>query len=592
MTNSAFDVRDLIRLAQAELRDREFGQEFMLSDVYNISRRAYEKYPEDPVIRQFAFVIERLLEKRGSTTTITQKEMSEIYNNFTRLSSNSRFRDVMGAFVFNKQANTPRNAAENRADVERDPIDLQTDLDRDLASGLQNAFQDKAMAEQVFSQEIAKKGIDLVKAELESIGFENVNVKFAGGDANAFVYTANFDTRSGLVSVAVPIETTSGKMLLPSVFVADSGFEKLNAQNLKSFIEKKANSYDFSIPETSAVLKAIAILTGRINTASKSFETMLEKLGGGEFIREPKHDLDCDISLSTTAATADDRNEILPKNTPEESSYSLNMSSNHAFDSRAEMPKELTHLAQDFEDRILESASSFGKNAIQIGRNMVAAELSSAGFKNSQVKFASENEDSAVYVASINTSKGPLELEIPVEMKDTGGNRYEPLLPSCFACDGVIEDFTPTKLQRFVLRHTPSTGQTVYSSIYSHMTLPELKDSLIKSASENDYVECEMILNSVQDRFNEEEYKNTVSDYHYMLTLKNDNGKIVRKCSREIPAGKVSIEPMCSHYNLPMSQVFVDENGVCHKKTSVAREKLNPISESGVGISTSKIILS
>lgn len=592
MTNANFNVEDLIRLAQSELKKREFGQDFMLSDVCNISRRAYEQFPEDAVIRQFSFVVEKLAEKRGPNSTINQKEMNEIYNNFVRLGSESKFREVMGMFVFGQEQPKLTVQAENRSSTEHEPMDLTSDLDKELAAGIKDLFGEKVVADQLYNEQMAQAGVGFVKDELKSIGFNNVNVRFAGGDSNGFVYNANFDTLSGLVSVAIPIEVSSGKLGFPSVFATNDRFEQLTAPNLRDFIDKKAKAYDFSVPEPKAVLKAVAILTGKVKTASNEFEQILSKLGGGEFVGE-KNELDYPVNLSTMSAMADDRNEVIPDNKKEEGSYDMSLSSNIAWDQKAEMPKELAHLAHDFEDTILESASSFGKNAVQAGRNIVAAELASAGFKNSQIRFASESNDSVVYNATLNTAKGAMVIEVPVEMKETNINQYQPLLPSVFACDGVIEDFTPTKLQRFIIRHTPSTGQRVCASEHSYMTLPELKEQILKYANDGDYVECEMALGTIQERFGDEHYKNAIEDYHWALSLKNKQGaKIERRCSREIPAGKTSIEPVCGHHGVPMSKVVVGEDGQCRLKSSIEREKLNPVEESGVGISTSKIFLS
>jgi hypothetical protein len=594
MTNSTFDVGDLILAAQTELRDREFGQEFMLSDVHNISRQAYEKYPEDTVIKQFAFVVEKLFEKRGSKATVNQKEMSEIYNNFARLASNSRFREVMGMFVFGGGTSKRKHFADfeaSRADLEKDSIDLSSEVDRELSSGLTGVFEGKVVANKLFDTKAAVKGVDFVKEELKSLGFADVDVRFVDGNSDVFVYNANFNTRNGLVSVAIPIEISSGRLAFPSVFAADDRFEKLESAKLSYFIDRKAHNYDFSVPNASAVLTAVGILTGKIKTSSKEFDDMVEKLGGGDFVPEEKS-LDYPVNLSTMGVMADDRGEILPPNKKEESSYSLNLAADNITDQKPEMPKELTHLAQDFEDDILESVCSFGKNAVKIGKNIVVAELINAGFKNTQVKFGSESADSVIYLAGINTPRGVVEIEVPVEMKDVGSG-YSPLLPTCFACDGVIEDFTPSKLQRFAIRHTPSSKQVVCSSEHSYMTLPELRDEILEFAGAGDYVACEMILGTVQERFDEENYKNAVADYHHALTLKNKNDAagMVKKCSKEIPAGQGSVEPRCGHFLLPMSKVIIDKHGMCRLISSIEREQLNPVKESSAGISTSKIIL-
>ncbi|KKL88960.1 hypothetical protein LCGC14_1919470 [marine sediment metagenome] len=49
---SNLNIGDLARIAKQALDANTTGQEFMLEDVYNVTRSAYERYPEDPVIKQ------------------------------------------------------------------------------------------------------------------------------------------------------------------------------------------------------------------------------------------------------------------------------------------------------------------------------------------------------------------------------------------------------------------------------------------------------------------------------------------------------------------------------------------------------------
>ena len=64
-----------------------------------MTSQAYETYPEDPVIRQFAFVIEQMMTKRDPSSIITQAEMTSIYNDLVRLSSNTKFKNVLGELL-------------------------------------------------------------------------------------------------------------------------------------------------------------------------------------------------------------------------------------------------------------------------------------------------------------------------------------------------------------------------------------------------------------------------------------------------------------------------------------------------------------
>ena len=497
------------------------GKEYMLSDVYSQVRRAYEQYPEDTVIRQVAFVVEKMFEKSASGTTITQADMSKMYNNFAHVQQESKFRKVLGHLLKETAPDTIKNdtfVKQMRIDSNGDPISNTSLVDQN-ATNILSALFDSSIQVKAYNETLADKGITYVKAELKSLGFDNSRVALAGGNAETLVYLANFDTVNGIVSVAIPIDLVNNNLVLPNSFIVDNSLRPLTAQNLQDFISKKA--------------------------------TLHSKAGEHEEIRPV---------IETPVA---------------------------------EMPKELAHLAADFEDTIVEAASNFGTEAIKIGKQIVIRELTAAGFKNAQVKFGSESGDSVVYIAAIHTPKGVVDIEVPIEMKSVAGDKYVPLCPTYFAYDGILEDFSTVKLQRFAMNiPQASSGTMSFASMYKFMRLSELKDEIVKAASENDYVSCETVLNVIAERFDHETFKNAVADYHFLLMTKNrlESGEI-RSCPNPIPAGKVSVLPYCPHVHSTIDKVAVDEHGHCRLKTALQREKMNPDFESGAAISTSKINL-
>ena len=526
MTKS-FNVGDLAKLAKNILNKQENGQDFMLYDVYQQTRAAYERFPEDPVIRQVAFVIEKMTEKAPQGKTISQANLSQIYNQFIRLSGNSKFRAVLGHLLNNDIGGSLTNESfvkANRVDAEDSGIVPEDFMDKELINSFNSALGVDVEIK-AYNQKLAEKGREYVELELISLGFNHPRVEILGGDKDTLIYNSHFDSVNGLVSIAIPIDLKDGQVVLPSCFIAGDQLENLNAANINSFIDKKAKE------------------------------------------RNPNIDRRAETLNSDMALNLD-----------------------HIIDTRkVEMPKELAHLARDFEDSLIESASSFGMSAISEGKLLVARELLDAGFKNAQVKFGSESNDSVIYLASINTPRGPVEIEVPVEMQSVA-NKHIPLVPTYFAYDGLVEDFNAAKLQRFAISMpAPSTRNTVCESSYSYMLLPELKDEILKSASENDYVACETILNYIEDKFSEEDHKNAIADYQYLLMAKANMHKEQHICSRMIAAGKGSSMARCGHYLVSMDKVIAGKNGECILKTSAAREKLNPIDVGGAAISTSKI---
>jgi len=575
MTNN-FNIGDLARIAQETLDSKTSGQEFMLEDVCNVTRAAYERYPEDPVIRQVAFTIEKMAERASQGATINQATMSEVYNHFVRLGE-TKFRDVLGHLLKDDRPDTSTSSANytrmNRIDAETSGLNTDDFVDKNLTNAISAAFGGSIDAVKAFDDRIAKKGTEFVSAELRALGVETPNVEVMGGDQNVIVYASHFETRKGRVTVAIPTEVRNERVLFPSTFVADDHLEELTASNLSYFVDKKTEQENFSVPKAHDVLAAVGIITGQVKTASAEDDDLAKEFDGLFGEKEEG------MAFSAPALYVDRKYE----------------SAQPDIDTRqeAEMPSELAHLSRDFEDDLLEAASAFGMEAIKKGKALVARELVAAGFKNAQVKFGSEGGDSVVYLAAINTPKGAVEIEVPVEMQAVAEDKHLPLVPSYFAYDGLIEDFTAPKLQRFAISlPAPSTSSTVFSSAFTYMTLPELKDEILKSATINDYVTCEAALAQIEEKFTEEAFKNAVADYHYLLMQKShlENAE-QHQCSKMIAAGKGSIYARCGHFGVPMHKVVVGEDGNCKLKTAVEKEKLNPSEEGGAAMSAAKIFM-
>lgn len=574
MSNSSFNPNEMIRLAQSLLDAKTNSREFMLEDVHSITRQAYEQYPEDSVITQVAFTIERMAEKAPSGSTISQAAISDIYNNFVRLSSNSKFREVLGGLLLtdlpNKGAQSPDYSRLNRIDAADLNIDADSMVDKNMVNAISAAFTGSFNSMKVLDNAVTEQGKGFVSAELKMLGFKP-SVETMGGNPANIVYAAHFDTRKGRVTVAIPTQISNGRVLFPSVFVANDRFEELTATKLEAFIEKKSESSDFSVPNASDILSAVSMVSGQKHEASAQEFSELKTVFG--------EDKGGDIKLDTP--------DLFAKREYQMGRPDIDTRQN------VEMPQELAHLSKDFEDSVLEAASEFGLESIRNGKEMVARELKSAGFKNAQVKFGSENDTSVVYLALINTPKGPAEIEVPIEMKALAEDKYVPLAPTYFAYDGLIEDFTAAKLQRFATRlPAPSSKSISYSSAMNYLLLPELKDEILKAASYNDYVTCEEALQEIQARFSEEDFKNALADYHYVLTQKARlEEKPQYKCSKIIHAGHGSISDRCGHLLVTLDKVETDAQGNCRLKSAGEREKLNPLSESGADISTSKIFM-
>jgi hypothetical protein len=517
-----FNLSQFSYLAKKLLDKLDNGDEFLLGDVHRQVRAAYERFPEDTVIRQMSFVVEKMAEKNSPATIVSQKQLSTIYNDLVRLSGDTKFRNVLGHLILNapeqrKVATELRNDSEKAIDVK--------DLIDPAARNVLEATFDADLAAKAINKELAEKGVDYVKAELKSLGAAAI-VKVAGGDAKRLFYSASFDAPRGVVSVYVPVNVTGDKFVLPTTFIDDAGEKQLTKANLSASIARRG---------------------GDVNGIVGSFKQA--ELGLPE------------LKLGKVA-----------------------------------MPTELAHLTSDFEDAVLETTSSFGREAVGMGRKLVANELRMAGFKNAQVRFGSDSNDSIVYVASINTPNGKAEIEVPVELKATMDDKYVPLIPTVFAYNETLMDFNAANLQKFAL--SAVSEAVTPSGMYSFMVLPELKEELVKAASNSEFGICEEILGHIGATFGSEVHKNAIADYQYVLSVKSkvaaqqaQNVEIAKQAGTMIPAGKGSMYARLANGS-STKDLVLDTDGQYKRASEIVKEKLNPGDEGGACIQTSTILFS
>src|SRR5574337_2056208 len=174
MTTS-FHIGDLAKLAQNLLNKQQTGQEFMLLDVYRQTKEAYERFPEDPVIRQVAFVVERMAEKAKAGAIISQSQLSKIHNEFVRLSENSKFKTVLGHLLLDN-SNTASNNNDfvrtNRVDAVGEGIKIEDLVDKTLVNNFDIMLSGNGTTKD-YDQKTADKGAEYVKIELASLGFSS-----------------------------------------------------------------------------------------------------------------------------------------------------------------------------------------------------------------------------------------------------------------------------------------------------------------------------------------------------------------------------------------------------------------------------------
>lgn len=252
-----------------------------------------------------------------------------------------------------------------------------------------------------------------------------------------------------------------------------------------------------------------------------------------------------------------------------------------------EVPKELKALTSNIEESVLETSVGYPQASVRMAKRMIIAELGSMGFKNSQVRVSSPTNDGFICEATLDTPKGKMNIEVPVEMS---GN--SPLLPSVFAKDDYVADFNAANIQSLVLKEAGYVDGGIRndSELYA-MSLNELKDTINKSAVKGNFDVCDEAIEVIANRFDEDTYRNIVADYRSLLVSLGNNQDIIRQAHEDkdqFIKTSNSLYPVHKKLGLPVNQLIRDENGVWHRKSSYRRNDDDSIK---TFFSNSKILL-
>ena len=251
------------------------------------------------------------------------------------------------------------------------------------------------------------------------------------------------------------------------------------------------------------------------------------------------------------------------------------------------VPEPLRALTSEVEESVLEATVGYPQASVRLAKRMVLMELSSMGFKGSQVRVSSATQDGFICEATLNTPRGKVAVEVPIEMQ-----RNVPLMPAVFAKGDFIDEFTAQKLHSFATKEMPLTLSFVRrDSPLLDMDIHQLKDVIAKSAAQEDYDTCDEVLEAVAQSFDEDTYRNVVADYHKMLlNFGNAKESLAQTYddSNQFVHSPNSMYPIHKKLGRPARDLVRDENGEYHLKSTYYARKNQ--AEEGAFFSNAKVL--
>jgi len=557
---STSNIDALKRAAEVALMKLQ-GKRYLVGDLSNRLQVTAEEYRHDTVIQAMSRVIEKLAVKNPEQI-ISQAEIELLYNELVGLNaSGTKCREVLND-LFIKEASGP-TTTENLDFIGG----LRDDPSRGilgLVSEAQPKEYDILFGESVdrYDPQAASDAKNKVSMELHSLGLDKTRVRIAGGNSRFIVFAADLDTNRGMVRILVPAEA-SGKQL-PSVFVAGNKFETLTRGALKNYLEGADNRTD-RLPTVKAVLNSLDIVTGQAKKAlpDEDFSKLASLFPGSnnsEGLSGP----------GLFASLPDERKNIKDVEIP-----------------LTAVPKPLKSLASEIEDSILEASVGYPPKSVQLAKKMVVAELASMGFKGTQIMVSEPMQDGFVCKATLNTQNGKVTIDVPIEM-----NGIVPLMPSVFAYGDQIADFNPNTLKTFAMKTANDGGFVQRDCQLYSMDIHQLKDLIIRSATNGDFDTCDEVIGVIADTNDSETYRNVIANYQRIL-LNVGNAKETLKQAQEDSSQFIktstSMYPIHKKLGRPAHELVRDENGEYHlKSTYYSRQNQE---QSGAFFSNSKVLV-
>jgi len=247
----------------------------------------------------------------------------------------------------------------------------------------------------------------------------------------------------------------------------------------------------------------------------------------------------------------------------------------------------------NIEDRLVEAATSFSKDQINMARNVVASQMAGFGIPNPQVKVAASDDKVLTFSTDIPTDKGRVVISVPVDMPNGS-----PVIPNKFKVAGqtlplnerglktVLESSKANPSLQSVSRDVEEMGRLSYA---------QLVDQVTDGVATADLKRAEDALKTIESKFGGQKYISALDMFSKLLKHSSGNTDREKQIKNAFDRGDLirvptSVQLYCPKLGLPVNKIAFDEKGRMIPSTRALKSEA--LKETGAMISASKIVLS
>ena len=507
----------LNKLASSLAQEIDGKESFFTSVIANKLTKAAEIYPHDSTIISMASVINKYSDKN---LFITRKDLRDLYNKF--YTRNTKFAEVcqeeLGDHV---KLMTPKIAAQEDQTV----VATEHLGDQVLVNALQSVF-DSSVPLRMYAKDLGEKAKKVVAETLDTCNLNANKIEIANGNEKFIVVKASYETPKGSTSFYVPVEISANKICSPNVFVGNAGIYDLNYANVKTYLTSQAGS--------KLSLSADVILETITKSASENREIS-------------------DVELAVAR---------LNSNRKEKQEYFANQVLSQQVEAEVkeiQLPKysEFSHLEEKFTSPYGIACFNFGEEKVKTARDLVARNLSSFGYKNSQVTVSDSNKNTVFCAVALDNGK--VGFTVPVKIENNRVNSPEIML-----CKGSINPFAAKSIKNLYANNISDYKASAVASPNYGLKSDELVNLVREAMTENNLPKAEDALNVLAESGDSKAYAIGFKVYASSLKGEQDANDITKHPyynENDFYTTSASTLPISKQTGLPINKIYIDENG-------------------------------
>ncbi|HVI40225.1 MAG TPA: hypothetical protein VM577_06160 [Anaerovoracaceae bacterium] len=491
--------------------------------------KAAQAHPTDQTLINMA----GFLTKRAAASNklfITRAELKDVYNRLYTPNNKfaGYFAEELGITEAPKPKTMVRDPNEGKNLVEHAYENL---ADPILSNALASAW-DKSAPLKMYSKVAAVSAQKSCAHELNRQGLPPKKIDVVAGQEDILICKATYDTPKGESHVLIPVEVKEHRALLPTMFLSRAGFVDLEPGFVKDHLVSTAGkSYKVDVQK---LLEVVATAKNGAPETLSDVERIVMKQSAAK---------ETPITHTANGILYQQVDQPIPD----------------VQEPQFEQPEEVKAFAQSLTSSAGIAEFTFGKTAVDNGRQLIRHALSSFGYPNAQVAVADCDKSTIFYAVAVDNGAG---FKVPVKV-DSKKRIQE---PSLVIAAGTVAEFSKSGISGLLAQGaSDNQAATVASPLYG-LKPSEVMSQLKQALATSNYLKAEDALNVLKASGDDKAF--SVGFELYKDALKNDGG-LKKEASTETCCSmqyKVAHSKymICGHTNLPIHKVYQDKNGDCH----------------------------